>query len=329
MGTFPRRAALAPLIGTGVVGLLLTASVITAQTSVVTTVTPSPTTVPVGDAPRAGRALIVSIDGLRPDVMLRADAPVLRSLMAAGSFTMWARTTEASVTLPSHASMLTGVRPERHGVDWNGDLKPEEQRYPLVPTLLDRARAAGMSTALVAGKSKFVALAREGTVDHVDITGGGSDTDVAVAAERIVRDYRPRVMVVHFPATDGAGHGVGWGTPEQIDAIQRADAALGRVLGALTDAGVRDETLVIVSTDHGGAGRTHGPDDPRSRHIPWICVGPGVRANHDLTTHRDLVVNTEDTFATAAWMLGIPVEPGLDGRPVVQVLAERELLESE
>src|SRR5262245_14863331 len=68
------------------------------------------------------RAVIVSIDGLRPDVLLRARAPTLRGLMGRGSFSMWATTTPAAVTLPSHVSMLTGVTPRRHGVEWNSDL---------------------------------------------------------------------------------------------------------------------------------------------------------------------------------------------------------------
>lgn len=275
---------------------------------------------------KAERVLIISVDGLRPDVMLRAKTPVLRSLMEAGSFSMWARTTEASVTLPSHTSMITGVKPERHGVDWNGDLKPEEQKYPKVPTILDLARKAGLSTALVAGKSKFIALAREGTVDHVQINGSGSDSAVSIAAGKIIREDRPHVMVVHFPGADGVGHGIGWGTPEQLAKIERIDALLGDVMQALSDAGVRERTLILISADHGGAGRNHGPNDVRSRHIPWIAVGPGVRQGYDLTNQFDLTINTEDTFATACWMLGMPLEEGLDGKPIMQIIAQEELL---
>src|SRR5688572_15930647 len=73
-------------------------------------------------APAADRALILSVDGLRPDVMLRADTPNIRALMDQGSFSLWARTTEASVTLPSHATMVTGVSPDKHKITWNGDV---------------------------------------------------------------------------------------------------------------------------------------------------------------------------------------------------------------
>ncbi|GIW74943.1 MAG: hypothetical protein KatS3mg104_0006 [Phycisphaerae bacterium] len=54
------------------------------------------------------RVLIISIDGLRPDLALRAEMPNLRSLLRNGSYSFWAYTTPAAITLPSHTSMLTG-----------------------------------------------------------------------------------------------------------------------------------------------------------------------------------------------------------------------------
>src|SRR5689334_13372461 len=105
-------------------------------------------------APRISRALIISIDGLRPDLLLRAKAPVIHGLMEQASFTMWARTTDMAVTLPSHTSMLTGVSPSKHGVVWNTDLPPGRMAYPAWPTLFEVARERGFTTAMVAGKSK-------------------------------------------------------------------------------------------------------------------------------------------------------------------------------
>ena len=104
--------------------------------------------------------IIISADGLRPDVLLRARTPNIRQLMDSGTFTMWARTVPQSITLPSHTSMLTGVTPERHRVLWNADLP--EPVYPKVPTIFEVAKGAGLTTAMVTGKSKFVSLARPG-----------------------------------------------------------------------------------------------------------------------------------------------------------------------
>src|SRR5918995_1492283 len=63
--------------------------------------------------------VLVSIDGLRPDAIERFGAPTLQRLMREGSYSLSARTIMPSTTLPSHTSMLSGERPEVHGVSWN------------------------------------------------------------------------------------------------------------------------------------------------------------------------------------------------------------------
>lgn len=281
------------------------------------------------EAPRR-RVLIVSIDGLRPDVMLRANAPTLRALMESGSFTCWARTTAVALTLPSHVSMLTGVRPQKHQIEWNRDLATTQPVYPASPTIFELARKAGYSTALVAAKSKFAALDKPGTLDDVWIPPRDSvpDEHAASRAIQIIESKAPQVMFVHFGASDAAGHAKGWGSREQLAAIQRIDAILQKVLDALKARGVLDETLVIVSSDHGGAGKNHGADDDRSRYIPWIASGPGVRRGYDLTRDAELHIRTEDTFATACYWLKIKPPGRIDGTAVRAIFEPADTEES-
>jgi hypothetical protein len=122
----------------------------------------------------------------------------------------------------------------------------------------------------------------------------------------IIDDHHPDVMFVHLPNVDNWGHFKGWGSPEQLDAAAEADRCVGLLLKADADAGLTDSTLVILTADHGGAGRTHGPDDPRSRTIPWILSGPRVRKGLDLTRlGGDHDIQTYDTFATACAVLDL------------------------
>src|SRR4051794_34513672 len=90
----------------------------------------------------------------------------MRDMMDTGSFTLWAKTTPASITLPSHVSMLTGVTPEVHAILWNADLPLAEPVFPASPTLFELARRAGYTTALVAGKSKFSVFDKPATKKH-------------------------------------------------------------------------------------------------------------------------------------------------------------------
>ncbi len=290
--------------------------------------TTQPTTAPAKPVAAIEQGLIISVDGLRPDVLLRAHTPNLRKLMDNGSFTMWAQTVPESITLPAHASMLTGVSVARHGVTWNGDPPAGGLKYPQVPTVLELAHAAGMSTAMVTGKSKFDALARPGSVDWSEIHAA-SDEEVAQRAETIIRQHRPQLFFVHFAGADLIGHAKGWGSDEQIATVENIDSMIGRILTGLDVAKLTGATFVLITADHGGAGLTHGPQDPRSLHIPWIIAGPGIRRDYDLTRDARRVIHTEDTFATACLLLGlVPKEP-IDGKPVLQILEDRQLLQEQ
>ncbi len=278
--------------------------------------------------PTPHRLVIVSVDGLRPDLMLRAQTPHLRALMNRGVYTMWAETTDVAVTLPSHASMLTGVEPEVHGVNWNADLPEGQVLYPSKPTLLELGRRAGYTAGVVAGKSKFDTLFAPGSTDYLWISNQTSSENEPVmeAAIEMISTRRPDILFLHLAETDKLGHAFGWGGPEIIAGIERVDTMIGRLVTLLEREGDLDNTFILISADHGGSGRNHGANDPRSRYIPWILVGPGIRKGIDLTLYRDVTVRTEDTFATAAMLMKIPVPEPVTGRPVPGILAEGELL---
>ncbi|MBI2813721.1 MAG: alkaline phosphatase family protein [Opitutae bacterium] len=266
-----------------------------------------------------GRVLIIGIDGLRPDRLLLANTPVIRGLMKQGAYSMWMLTVASGNTLPSFTSMLTGVSPAKHGITWNKLLKLQAPEWPARPTLFEMAHQGGYKTAMVAGKSKFRHLDKPGTIDFVSVPAEDRATDqqVVVEAVRLITEMKPDVLFVHLPGVDAAGHAKGWGSPEQLAAIEEADACVGRLLAALETAGTRASTLIMLSSDHGGAGLSHGADDPRSRTIPWIIAGPGVKRGCDLTQVRELVLRIEDTCATACYVLGLPVLPYFDGAPVL------------
>jgi hypothetical protein len=310
----------------------------------------APVTKPARPIPAIEHVIVFGLDGLRPDRLLLADAPNLHALMKTGSYTMWARTTALAVTLPSFTSMMTGVNPRKHSVDWDRELPFSEPVYSRTPTIFELARRAGYVTAMAAGKSKFSAMNKPGTITRAylpvvphEVTvaalekGGTSpeakafaalekvgDETVLAEALKILEQAKPNFMFIHFPGIDTAGHAKGWGSVEQLEQIAKTDAEVGRVLAAVERLGMRDSTVVIVSADHGGQGLNHGPEDPRSRTIPWIVNGPKVRKNFDLTQIADLDVRTEDTCATACWLLGLALPANFDGKPVRAAFAEGE-----
>jgi arylsulfatase A-like enzyme len=266
------------------------------------TLTPTP-------APHASRVLILSIDGLRPDVILSAPMANLLALMEHSAYTLNAQTVYPSVTLISHASMLIGVCPSKHKVYWN-DYLPL-LGYAEGTDLFDLAHAAGLQTAMVVGKEKLRQITEPSSTDLFTYV---NDRDLVVA-QRLIDDFPQdfSLLFVHFPLVDGMGHEYGWMSPEQLSVAFRADEALGNILAELDARGLRDETLIIISADHGGHDTTHGSSMPVDMTIPWIASGPGIQPRV-LTTQ----VHTYDTAATAAFILGLPVPPEWDGVPVYE-----------
>jgi arylsulfatase A-like enzyme len=267
------------------------------------TLTPTP-------PPHAARVLILSIDGLRPDAIAQAPMPNLLALMQNSAYTLNAQTILPSVTLIAHTSMLTGLCPSKHGVDWN-DYLPENG-FAIGTDLFDIARANGLQTVMYVGKYKLRQITEPASTDIFESV---DDSDPLVLTAGLLTDFPQDfgVLFIHFAAPDDVGHDYGWMSPEQLSVIARADEALGQILAELDARSLRDETLIIVTADHGGHDSSHGTDLPEDMTIPWVASGPGIQPKL-LTTQ----VHTMDTAATAAMLLGLPIPPEWDGVPVYE-----------
>ncbi len=291
-------------------------------TSTVTLVPPTATFTPLPSEtptetptprPAIHRILIISLDGLRPDAIAVAPMPNLLALMQISAYSLTAQTTFPSATLPSHASMLTGLCPAKHGVDWN-DYLPE-RGYAQGQDLFDLAHAAGLKTVMFVGKEKLRQITEPASTDVFRYI---NDRDVVIA-QRLTEEFPVDfgVLFVHFATPDAMGHVYGWMSPQYISVVQRADEAIGTLLKDLDDHGLREDTLVIITADHGGHEQAHGSRMPEDMTIPWIVSGPGVRPG-PLTTP----IQTTDTAATAAWALGLPRPAEWDGWPVFEAFAQ-------
>ncbi|HEX7048961.1 MAG TPA: ectonucleotide pyrophosphatase/phosphodiesterase [Longimicrobiales bacterium] len=263
--------------------------------------------------------IIVSIDGLRPDAIAEYGAETLQRLMREGAYSLEAETIYPSKTLPSHTSMLTGVPPSVHGVEWNSR-QTDEHGIVGVPTVFEVAKAHGYHTAAFFSKAKFRHLLRPGSLDYwqapASNLGHRMATWTVPAAIRYIEHERPNLIFVHIGEPDYAGHTIGWMSFVYGWAVRRADAAVEALVEAADDAYGRGKYTLLVTADHGGHGRDHGSRDPRDMTIPWILWGEGVRAG----TRLPAGIHTMDTAATALRLLGIEPPAEWTGRAVAAAL---------
>jgi len=111
----------------------------------------------------AASLVMISVDGMKPEYVTRADEhglkiPFLRSLMAEGAYAEGVEGVWPTITYPSHTTLLTGVSPAEHGIYNNLEFDPRHTfgdawfwyaHEIRVPTLWQAAHRAGLATASV------------------------------------------------------------------------------------------------------------------------------------------------------------------------------------
>ncbi|MBI4466924.1 MAG: alkaline phosphatase family protein [Acidobacteria bacterium] len=217
--------------------------------------------------------------------------PMLRRLVAAGAFAVGMQSVFPTLTYPAHTSLVTGVPPRRHGIFLNEAPDPE-LRFGLrwyaedirARTLYQAAEEKGLRTALVfwpvslGARADAVfpefwrgdrddpkllrALSTPGLVRGVeerfpdfwfDTPPNTQDKDLAHVAVYLIQTLRPHLLLLHMIQVDHVHHDFGLGSPEARQAVENADAQLGRIVRAVEETGLWERTVLFVVSDHGFA----------------------------------------------------------------------------
>ncbi len=211
----------------------------------------------------------MSLDGVHPRDLERGLTPTLNRLAAGGVRAQWMTPSYPSLTFPNHYTLVTGLRPDRHGIVhntmWddalgafrlsdrdavgNGDWWGGE---PLWVT----AERAGLATATLSwpGSEAAVGGVRP-TRWHAFDADRGIDARVDTVLGWLLEPAttRPRLATLYFEHLDTAAHEHGPDSPEALAALARLDVALGRLVAGLEAAGVLDAINIVVTSDHGMA----------------------------------------------------------------------------
>ena len=254
------------------------------------------------------RVIAISVDGLNPRAIQKlgkSRTPTFHRLMREGAYTFNARTVrEQTSTMPNHTAMLTGRRvDDKHGghgytenFDNGGTVHQAAGHY--VASAFDVVHDNGRSTAMFASKAKFRLYKRtwntHGAPDRTGRNDGRAKIDRVTIdrnntrlVARLTAELRrsPREFTfVHLSLPDRVGHAHSFMGKEYLEAVQRTDRLLGRILNTVADRpDLRRDTLVLLTADHGGRGAAHyDPSNPQDYRIPFMAWGPGVPAGRDL-----------------------------------------------
>ncbi len=247
--------------------------------------------------------------------------PNFKRFVNEGATTFNARTDFTHTnTIPNHTSMLTG-RPvfqpsgapntTHHGYTNNGNPGLSDTLHnsgnpnlSYIASAFDVAHDNGLSTALYASKSKFVIYDQSynpttGALDTTGADNGRDKIDTYVQksanfssdASNLHADYlvdmaasKYNYTFLHYRDPDSAGHATGWGSAVWDTSVQNVDGYLGDLFNLVeTDAMLANNTVIIVTSDHGGSGTGHSTATSAANYtIPLLTWGPGVTTGADL-----------------------------------------------
>lgn len=275
-----------------------------------------------GKAIAAEHVIIIGVDGMSTDGVMKANTPIMHDMMKQGSWTMHARGVLPTTSSANWASILNGAGPEQHGVTKN-DWQVGEFNFPtsvtgsggFFPSIFQilKDQHPTWEIGSIYQWDGFANLYDHRFVNY-DVNGKDEDQTAALATAYI-KAKKPAFLMIHLDHVDDAGHTFGHGTPRYYEAVAKADALIGEIRQATIDAGIADKTVILITADHGGVGKGHGGESLAELEIPWIAYGQDIKPGNVL----NLPINTFDTPATVAWLLGTKIPYAWLGRPIKPV----------
>ncbi len=287
--------------------------------------------------------VLISIDTLRADRLPvygydRVETPAIDALRQDGILfeRAWC---QVPLTLPSHASLLTGLLPPEHGVRDNLGYRLAAERLPYLPRLL---KEAGYATG--AAVSAFVLRGDVGLGEGFDFYDDRVELEVG---DELGSQQRagPETLAAALPWLEEVAGGPfflffhlyephdPYAPPEPWASryasaydgeVAFADEIVGRLVAELERLGVYDRALVVLLSDHGEALGEHGEETHgillhrEVVQVPLLVKLPGgERAGATVSR----AVGLTDVVPTVLGLLGMEVPAGLPGENLLSPAA--------
>jgi predicted AlkP superfamily pyrophosphatase or phosphodiesterase len=207
------------------------------------------------------RVAILGVDGAG-SFFAQTPTPCMDELFADGAVTWEAVTSIPTISAECWGSMLTGVGPETHGLTNEiVSTRPYDTASPY-PTIFRQVREA-MPDAELASFCNWNPINSGIIEENLGVHKETADSDAGVCEKilRYLEENDPALLFVQFDEVDGAGHKFGYGAPLYLEKITEIDALIGKIVECYRAKGRAEDTLFIVSADHGGnTQHGHGGD---------------------------------------------------------------------
>ena len=226
------------------------------------------------------KVLVIGIDGCRPDALQAASTPNLDKLISSGIFSPDALNNDITISGPGWSAILCGVWSPKHLVTDNNFTVDDYESYP---TFFKRAKEYNSEFQTVS-ICHWAPINNIIVQDQADFTlNVTSDVEVANQASDYLEVNDPDLVFLHFDEADGIGHGFGFSPdiPEYISVIEQIDSLIGIVIETIENRPNYNEEdwLILLTTDHGGLGTSHGGNSIEEEQVFVIASGKNIVPN--------------------------------------------------
>ncbi|CAG8805172.1 28430_t:CDS:1, partial [Dentiscutata erythropus] len=118
------------------------------------------------------------------------------------------------------------------------------------------------------------------------------------------------LLFIHLTDVDEHGHGYGFGSQPYLDQIKIMDSQIATILKAIEEAGWNDDSLIMMTTDHGGVGKGHGGSSDQEVNVFLAVRGVGIEPNSKIESD----VKNMDCAALALYALGKDIPEWFDAK---------------
>ncbi len=231
---------------------------------------------------------VIGIDGMGV-FNKQAHTPRMDEIFQNGAVTYTGLSMNPTISAQNWGGMLLGATPEVHKLT-NAIVSVRRYHRRSLPSLFLRIRRENPD-AVLASYCHWNPI-NHGIVEHragVDCFTAKPDGVLTDAIVQCVTEKKPLFLFVQLDDVDGAGHGHGYGEQEYLNEIERVDACVGRIYDAYRQAGIIDDTLFLVNTDHGGIEKSHGGWSDTEKIVFLGAAGKGVpKGEIGFTETRDI-----------------------------------------
>lgn len=274
---------------------------------------------------QASHVILLGFDGMAAAYFHAEDLPAIKSLMDEGCWTLKKRSVLPSSSAINWASMFMGVGTELHGyTEWNSEtpeIEPiavnERGISPTIFSLLREQRPDSKSGCLYEWGT-IKSLIDFGAVDYTE--EAEDEVDLGLLAVDYIKNEKPNLLAVCWDHPDHEGHNYSWGGAVYLSTMKKLDKQVANVIQATKDAGIYDETVFIVTADHGGTGFDHGGITLKEMETPFIIAGKNIRKGGEI---EDSMMQY-DVAATIAGIFELEIPQFWVGRPVSSVFVSEQ-----